>query len=61
MQAAVSHKKIAEGSAKHTIPVLDEVNDIAIDLISSSSDSYVESDSAEEPAPVYESACGRAG
>lgn len=61
VQAAVSHKKIAEGSAKHPIPVLDEVNDIAIDLISSSSDSYVESDSAEEPAPVYESACGRAG
>lgn len=60
-QVTASHKKVAEESAKHPIPILDEVNDIAIDLISSSSDSYVESDSAEEPAPVYESACGRAG
>ncbi|KAM7458797.1 hypothetical protein BLSTO_00445 [Blastocystis sp. subtype 1] len=50
---AARRRKVAEESARLPIPVLDEVNDIAMELISSGSDSYVES-SSDEPEPVFE-------
>ena len=56
---AARRRKVAEESAPLPIPVLDEVNDIAMELISSGSDSYVES-SSDEPEPVFESTRRRA-
>ena len=56
---AARRRKVAEESARLPIPVLDEVNDIAMELISSGSDSYVES-SSDEPEPVFESTRRRA-
>ena len=55
-QEAARRRKIAEASARLPIPVLDEVNDISMELISSGSDSYVESGSDEPgPEPAFES------
>ena len=56
---AARRRKVAEENARLPIPVLDEVNDIAMELISSGSDSYVES-SSDEPEPVFESTRRRA-